>query len=468
MTDEAVHISITIKVEGVTKEIEEKVLATAMEESAHTLVLLVGREVFQGMIEALDERLAKKKPTGWRNIGTEKRRMVSSLGIMEYKRRVYQDEQGRRVKPVDEWVGLKRYARMSGRVQEMGASLVSSGTYRLAARQLSYMTRTPISHSAMQRMAWTVGNRIADSEEAERRRIFEEGGADEPGKISAPVLYGESDGVWVHLQREKRKSTEVRVAILSTGRKAVGKDRYRLENKHCLTAIGLDAQAWQEQILREAHRHYNLEDTRLLVCGGDGNQWVRHSFDRLQIDQEFILDRFHLLRAARRAIPDRKAAKAMVTRLRQGGFESARLDLKQQIQQATGQQREKLEDFYQYVYHNRDGLLDLQYRGVSVLPCLGAIEGNVDKLVVHRMKGRGCSWRLRGLRAMLAICRNADLLRCHAYHYRPLECSPQPKRSIRRLQVEYAEAIQCSMPVFKGPHQNRPWAIALHKAIYGR
>jgi hypothetical protein len=248
----------------------------------------------------------------------------------------------------------------------------------------------------------------------------------------------------------------------------VGKDRYRLENKCCLTAIGLDSEAWQEQIVREAHRHYDLEHTGLLVCGGDGNQWVRHSFDRLQIEQEFILDRFHLLRAARRAIPDRKAAKAIVTRLRQEGFESVRLDLKQLIQQATGQQREKLEDFYQYVYHNQDGLLDLQYRGLSVLPCLGAIEGNVDKLVVHRMKGRGCSWRLPGLRAMLAICRNAEWLRCHAYQYLPLESSPQSRRSAHRLEVEYAETIQCSMPVFKGPHQNRPWVIALHKAIYGR
>ena len=113
---------------------------------------------------------------------------------------------------------------------------------------------------------------------------------------------------------------------------------------------------------------HGLEHTRLLVCGGDGNQWVRHSFDSLQIEQEYVLDRFHLLHAARRAIPDRKAAKTLVTRLRQEGFESVRLDLKQLIQQVTGQQREKLEDFYQYVYHNRDGLLDLQYRGVSVLP----------------------------------------------------------------------------------------------------
>lgn len=467
MTDETVHISITIKVEGVTKEIQEKVLGTSMEESAHTLGLFVGQEIFQGMIAVWDERIAKNKPAGWRNVGTEKRWMVSSLGAMEYKRRIYLNEQGKRIKPVDEWLGLQRYGRMSGRVQEMGASLVSSGTYRLAASQLSYLTRTPISHSAIQRMAWTVGNRIADSEEAERRRIFEQGGEEEPGKVCAPVLYGESDGVWVHLQREKRKSTEVRVAILSTGRKAVGKDRFRLENKHCLTAIGLDSQAWQEQIVREAHRHYDLEHTRLLVYGGDGNQWVRHSFDRMQIEQEFVLDRFHLLRAARRAIPDRKVAHALVTRLRQEGFESAQPDLRQQIQQAAGQPRKKLEDFYRYVFHNQDGLLDLQYRGLSVLPCLGAIEGNVDKLVVHRMKGRGCSWRLRGLRAMLAICRNADLLRCHAYHYPPLESSPQPRHSIQHLKVEYAEMIQCTIPVFKGPHQNRPWIIGLHKAIYG-
>jgi hypothetical protein len=80
MTDETVHISITIKVEGVTREIQKKVLGTSMEESAHTLGLFVGQEIFQGMIEVMDERIAKNKPAGWRNMGTEKRWMVSSLG----------------------------------------------------------------------------------------------------------------------------------------------------------------------------------------------------------------------------------------------------------------------------------------------------------------------------------------------------------------------------------------------------
>jgi hypothetical protein len=53
---------------------------------------------------------------------------------------------------------------------------------------------------------------------------------------------------------------------------------------------------------------------------------------------------------------------------------------------------------------HQDGLLDLECRGYSLPVHLGAIEGNVDKLVVHRMKGTDCSWRLPGVRAMLALC----------------------------------------------------------------
>lgn len=168
-------------------------------------------------IRELDDQIAEKVPEGWQNVGTEERWLVSSLGAMRYKRRIYLDDKRRRRKPVDELLGIEKYGRMSGRVQEMGASLACMGTYRLAANQLSWLIKTPISHSAVQRMAWTTGNRIADGEEAERKRVFEHGEPIEAGKIKAPVLYGESDGVWVHLQREKRRSAEVRVAIMSTG-----------------------------------------------------------------------------------------------------------------------------------------------------------------------------------------------------------------------------------------------------------
>ena len=91
--------------------------------------------------------------------------------------------------------------------------------------------------------------------------------------------------------------------------------------------------------------------------------------------------------------------------LRQQGFPAVCQVLRQRIGQAFGKEKKKLEQFYQYIESQQDGLLDLPHRGYSSeLGNLGAIEGNVDKLVIHRMKGRGCCWKLKGARAMLALC----------------------------------------------------------------
>jgi hypothetical protein len=111
---------------------------------------------------------------------------------------------------------------------------------------------------------------------------------------------------------------------------------------------------------------------------------------------------------------------------------------------------------------------DPEYRPCPFTATLGAIEGNVDKLVVHRMKGRGCSWRLPGVRAMLALLRHAPPLRSQAYRYLPLDTPPRSYRTLQFLEVEYAETTQASMPVFHGPHQNKPWVKSLHRRIYGR
>jgi len=290
MTEQTVNISIAIKVNQQKIQLTKKIAMPQIEESIHNLMNELGGCVVKAGIEAIDDQIAKEKPVGWRNAGTESRWLVSSLGAIRYKRRIYVDEHKRRRKPVDELLGVERYMRVSERVQEMGAYLACTGTYRRAAAQLSWMIKTPISHSAIQRMSWAIGNRIADGEEAQRKQIFEAGLAAQAGQIKSPVIYAESDGVWVHLQREAHRSTEVRVGILSSGKRQIGKNRYKLEHKCCITAIGQRSQAWQEHLLQKAHCHFDLQHTQLLVSGGDGNQWVRHSFDRFAIPQEFVLD----------------------------------------------------------------------------------------------------------------------------------------------------------------------------------
>ncbi|MFU8773344.1 MAG: UPF0236 family transposase-like protein [Anaerolineales bacterium] len=353
MTDKAVELSITVEVYGEVIAYTRRVAIKEFETGISQVVQEIGTQVLVAGLEGLGDELRKGVPAGWQNVGTEERSIMSSLGKINYSRRIYRDEEGVRRKPVDEVLGVERYDRESERVQQMGAYLACEGTYRRAADQMSWLLKTKVSHSKIQKMVWEVGNRIADGEEAENRRVFESGEAIPKGRVKAEVLYGESDGVWLHLQREKRHSVEVRVATLYSGKKPVGKKRYRLTDKCSIAALGLSGDAWREHVLKTAHRYYDLKQTNLLITGGDGNQWVRHTFQRFDMPQEFVLDRFHLSRAARRAIGNRVAAQETVKTLRQQGFAAVCQELRQSIEQASGQRKEKLKQFYQYIYHQQ-------------------------------------------------------------------------------------------------------------------
>ena len=205
-----------------------------------------------------------------------------------------------------------------------------------------------------------------------------------------------------------------------------------------------------------------------MITGGDGNQWVRHTFDRFDIRQEFVLDYFHLKRIACRAIRDKTRAIELVKTLRSKGFGAVSFDLRKLIDQAEGKHKQQLIEFYEYIRKHQDALLDLEHRGISIQACLGAMEGNIDKLVVHRMKGRGCSWRLPGLRAMLALCRHHDRLGQHAYRYLPLLETKKDHHVRMAIERDYSEVLNKSMPVFTRPSQSKPWVISLFRYTHGR
>jgi hypothetical protein len=60
------------------------------------------------------------------------------------------------------------------------------------------------------------------------QKAFAGGAALEKGTVKAEILYAESDGVWLHLERENRRSVEVRVATIFSSKKSLGKKHNRL------------------------------------------------------------------------------------------------------------------------------------------------------------------------------------------------------------------------------------------------
>jgi len=288
MAERSVAVSIVVEVAG-SKRIATEFAVEGAEcgEALQVELKRVGCQVISGVLEELDDRLREDVPSDWRNVGKETRTVLTTLGQVAIRRRVYRDGSRERHKPLDEVLGLKKYERLSTEVKAKGAYLASEVSYRQAAGMLSWMVDEAINHSRIQRIVWEMGTALAEAERQELEATFRRGEAIDAGKVEAPTLYGESDGVHIHLQREEKRSAEVRVGIMYTGKRAIGVGRRALENKTCLTALVENSQEWQEMLLKAAYVNYDLENTQQLIVGGDGNSWVRQSFDRFEINQVF-------------------------------------------------------------------------------------------------------------------------------------------------------------------------------------
>lgn len=117
------------------------------------------------------------------------------------------------------------------------------------------------------------------------------------------------------------------------------------------------------------------------------------------------------------------------------------------IAKSKGENKKKKLKTYKYLFNNRDGLLDLDKRGLPVkhFCTLGAAEGNVDKLVCHRMRGRGCSWSWSGARAMLAVLPHVQELSQHVFEYRPVAVGQSKKQRIKKTEGHGYQPVSASL-----------------------
>jgi hypothetical protein len=465
MTEKTVNISITTEING--KGIKREITAETASLDGEMIKLMVEviREAITGGLEAIDDQIREREAKSWKNLGREKHRVITAVGEVEIKRRVYRDGAGNRRKPLDEMMGLDRYQRETNVVRMMGAWLATQNSYRDAADELSYLVKNRITHSKIQRMVWAIGNALADVEEAEIEQW--DGAEDGEQKISSPVLFGESDGVMISLQREKQRKIEARVGIMYTGKKTIGVGRKRLENKVCMTKIVRNSKQWKQIIQKVADKHYNLSAVEYLITGGDGNTWVKQSFDYIWVGKrESVLDRFHLYRASKTTLGFNRETMQIVKRLRRKGLGEVVEDLNEAKEKVSGRKKERIVKYIQYLEDNQFSLMDVQLSENGHPLSLGGIEGNVDKLVARRMKGRGRSWRIPGARAMLTLCRYRPQLRALALkltRHQGKHSSPKSKKTI-----SYDSWLQCSLPLFSGPDQSKSWAKELRRNFHNR
>lgn len=458
MTGQSVSIIITLKVGSQSKQIEKEIQSDDLETSIKDFGHEISCTLFQQVIDLLDQQLKTQVPKDWKNLGTAKRSVVFQAGCVSYQRRIYQDSQGQRWKPIDMLLGIAPYARNSLKVQEMGCVLASRSSYRNASEMLVYLLKTFISPSSLQRMMLCFGAQI---DAIERDWQVQR----EAGKQETKCLYGESDGVWLHLQQERQKRMEAKVGLLYTGKKAIGVGRFACENKVVMTQLGGSNEEWQIKIRELADHHFDLSKVKHLVVGGDGAAWVKHSFDLLCLPQIALLDRFHLCRAVHRSLKEPAKSWSILERIRSTPFEEVKPELLLLQNKARGRQAKDIQTLISYLSHNQDALLDLEYRGIPELSpsTLGAAEGNVDKIVRQRMRGRGLSWSIGGAQAMLTILRHQKSLLEDALGQPETRVTRRgPKQ---RFETDPYTPPAASLPVFSSVDNAKPWVQLLRNRM---
>ena len=89
------------------------------------------------------------------------------------------------------------------------------------------------------------------------------------GDIITPVLFEETDGVYVNLQREKQDMAEIKVGIAYDGWKQTGKDRFALDEKVVVAGFSKakEFQAYREAAIAEK---YNTDEIEVRLMNADG------------------------------------------------------------------------------------------------------------------------------------------------------------------------------------------------------
>ena len=181
-----------------------------------------------------------------------------------------------------------------------------------------------------------------------------------------------------------------------------------------------------------------------------------------------MLDRFHLYRNARRAFGYTHKTETWIKKICEGDYETVIPEMLAYAERSSPKRAEGMQGYIKYLVNNWDGLLDTDCRShlQPGLSNLGAIEGNVDKLVVRRLKGRGRSWRLEGVKAMLEVCRHKEELKQSAFKPFVRNNNSRQFKTTQKKGPDHGEWLHANVPAIHLCHSGRPWAIVLKEIIH--
>ena len=307
------------------------------------------------------------------------------------------------------WLGFGGGDRISPALKVVAAiQAVTGPSYRAARDNLErFYGHRVLSHEGIRQIVLKLGKMI----EADVKSRCEN--HDNRPKKKVPILFLESDGWHVSMQKEKtsKKTSkcEVKMLVSHEGwqRRTPGSSEYLLNEKTYYQDFHVDSDDFWDAASRNLYSKYDIDENTLVVINGDRAPWIRKGLEHFP-NAMYQVDRFHVKRDIEHLLRhhngflkkgldafENSDIKGLISVLKQGFKTASDMEDKLEILDFVKAIRSMPESFKDY----RVRLLEKGY-DVSGLRGMGAAESNVDKFS-DRVKKRGQSWRTEGLKAML-------------------------------------------------------------------
>jgi Uncharacterised protein family (UPF0236) len=298
--------------------------------------------------------------------------------------------------------------RLSPHLREVTALCGASWPYRQAAEVLGRLRGATLSAETVRTVVGTVGAHVAATQAQEAAAVVAPPAtAPELGREVPERVEGEGDGAWVP-SHDNAHGLEVKVGVVHAGSMAVGATRRALvQRTYAATAQGVAVFGPLVSAGIEARNGFAAPVQELF---GDGAAWIWRLGGELLPAATWVLDRWHLTdarrRALRAALPD-KALRApwsarLEERLEVGDVPGALLVLEEVAAVAP---HAGLTEFAGYLTALAPAIPDYAARRAAGARIgSGGIEQGVDVVVNRRLKGRrGMRWWRERVEGQVAL-----------------------------------------------------------------
>lgn len=299
-------------------EVVKNLKFNELEKRVYKLVCELGCEIIKQILESKDREIMKNRDKKeFRHKGYRTNTIKTVMGEVEYRRAMYLKD-NKHINLLEKEIEIETIGKISSNLAElMLKTVVNTVSYRKGANDIKNLTNETISHQALQKLVWRVGEKIEKKENKEIKLLKNEKLV--KGTKNIEVLFEEADGLWFNLQgadREKAKEkykkecekknieynpehkhkTELKLHITYEGWRKNSK-RHELVNKSIIAGMMTPNRL---KNLRNArvYQKYNIENIKVRANNGDGASWITSiatkdticQKDSFHIQQEIIRD----------------------------------------------------------------------------------------------------------------------------------------------------------------------------------